>query len=121
MNNHHEITFICIASTICILFLFIYINNNHKSYIENLENKENPNAKYEDYSKQEQTSYMLAQKNSANITFLKEEYDEVQKLKDKLEKIQQDVNRNSQGLTSIIEQQQKYANSVDNASNEEMQ
>ena len=121
MKINSEFFFICIAILVSILFVVIYLKNKDLKNVEGLENQENPNAKYEDYSKQEQTAYMLAQKNSANITFLKEEYDEIQKLKEKIENIQQDVNRNSQGLTSIIEQQQKYSQSVDNASNEEMQ
>lgn len=116
---NHRIVFVLIIIIIIGIYSFTYLNDfkiKNNNIIEDFNNNDN---KYNDYSKDEENAYILAQKNTANIMFLKKEFDEVQQLKEKIRKLTTDVNKNTQGLTTIIEEQSKAANQIQENANKE--
>lgn len=98
-----------IFGLLLILIIFYYLLMGNK--IENLENKDN-SGEYQPYSNLQNNETFLGLQNASNISFLKSQFDDIMKLKDKVSELSNTVNLNQKGLLQISNQISKLGQSA---------
>jgi hypothetical protein len=84
---------------------YVVFENGYACYknigLETLVDGSKPAAPYQPYQQLQSDPKFLGVQNAANIAFLKEQLDGLVKVKNTMDKLQQDVNKNSTALKEI--------------------
>ena len=100
----------------CFLIIFqIFLANFGNNIIEGLENKtSNPSSSNQEYQGYPEDPLILSKQNAANIEFLKGRVDEVMGIKQEVTDISLNLANIQLQVNTILEQQQEYAQSINN-------
>ena len=97
-------TIIHILIVLFTILILSQVFSNVCSLREGLENKPDSTPGYSGYSKDE-TAYMLAQKNSANIQVIHDQLKQLTDFKTTMDKIADQVSTNTSNITTIVNAQ----------------
>lgn len=94
-----------------ILCIFSYFFNM-KEGLNNMNPSEDENNNQENYNTYQNNAYMLAEKNSANIQYLKEQLDGINKIQSELKQLKSAVDLNTYNINQITTLAAKHATSL---------